>query len=590
MPEIPNNRQYHRDWIGKSNSISGKTSEQSLGFQYAIQPDGTSLGERLWKERRQRTPNVFSFRHHDLNQSEPPLVPWKEIELWSSSTIQKDEISPLLSNSCVPSTSSYDNPHTATISQNPQNIRDSHAKLNSDEKISSITMRKTCRKDVLEDCDDLFLDLDVDKLVAERRNHNGLRSSGISEVSLLSSDMITPKGSLLSNSFLSDNTSRNDCVIVSGKSSIDKFQHSVVQRPSSFYDLCDTSNDDSSIQTRYHSKSPFQAPTLTNLNYSSTSKNSLFASRAVNNDTQSSLQNQNQDQNTLQSDRITMSSMNATGIDFQNNTNPSSSNGYQNLLEAQYDSVHHSSNSSYSNMDNNFISTDSSSLGNQEHQVPLCPMHNIPCRLLTARSEANAGRQFYKCALSDQNACDFFQWADGQDTSWNHKSTNTTPLKDIVSPAGEILDYGTENRRKFGHSSFRLGQKEVIENALQGRDVFVLMPTGGGKSLCYQLPAWCCPGLSVVISPLLSLIQDQVQSMTKLGVQSVFLNSAQDYETEQRDIQRRLFSTTAHGGIKLLYITPEKLRHSGVIRNVLKTLYDRNYISRFVVDEAHCLR
>ena len=123
-----------------------------------------------------------------------------------------------------------------------------------------------------------------------------------------------------------------------------------------------------------------------------------------------------------------------------------------------------------------------------------------------------------------------------------------------------------------------------------GRDVFVLMPTGGGKSLCYQLPAWCCPGLSVVISPLLSLIQDQVQSMTKLGVQSVFLNSAQDYETEQKDIQRRLFATTAHGGVKLLYITPEKLRHSGVIKNLLTKLHERNHISRFVVDEAHCLR
>ena len=234
-----------------------------------------------------------------------------------------------------------------------------------------------------------------------------------------------------------------------------------------------------------------------------------------------------------------------------------------------------------------FGSTNVSTLDTFNPTVPLCTTHNQPCRLLTARSEANAGRQFYKCSVIDQDACDFFQWADGNDNNRIH-FLQTEGMNTMYG--GQVLDHHAENRRKFGHSSFRPGQKEVIENALQGRDVFVLMPTGGGKSLCYQLPAWCCPGLAVVVSPLLSLIQDQVQSMTKLGVQSVFLNSAQDYETEQRDIQRRLHATTAHGGVKLLYITPEKLRHSGLIKSILTKLYDRNHISRFVVDEAHCLR
>ena len=214
--------------------------------------------------------------------------------------------------------------------------------------------------------------------------------------------------------------------------------------------------------------------------------------------------------------------------------------------------------------------------------APSCSGHDLPCVTLTATTATNMGRQFYKCSLPNDQQCDFFQWADGMET--NHQATDygapmEQQLKDILS----------ENRRKFGHHSFRPGQKDVIDNAVKGRDVFVLMPTGGGKSLCYQLPAWCCPGLSVVISPLLSLIQDQVQSMTKLGVESVFLNSAQDYETEQRDIQRRLFETTQHGGVKLLYLTPEKLSHSGVIQNVLKKLYERSLLSRFVVDEAHCL-
>ena len=154
----------------------------------------------------------------------------------------------------------------------------------------------------------------------------------------------------------------------------------------------------------------------------------------------------------------------------------------------------------------------------------------------------------------------------------------------------QVKDMFHENRRKFGHHSFREGQKEVIQSAINGRDNFVLMPTGGGKSLCFQLPAWCCPGVSVVISPLLSLIQDQVQSMTKLGVNSVALSSEQDFETQQRQVLADLRHGTEHGGIKMLYITPEKLTHSGIIKNVLRDLSSRNLLSRFVIDEAHCLR
>jgi bloom syndrome protein len=91
------------------------------------------------------------------------------------------------------------------------------------------------------------------------------------------------------------------------------------------------------------------------------------------------------------------------------------------------------------------------------------------------------------------------------------------------------------------------------------------------------------------VSPLLSLIQDQVQSLTKNGVKAVFLNSAQDYHSEQLEITRQLNDTDAHNGIKLLYLTPEKLRHSNHIRSILRRLYHKQLISRFVVDEAHCL-
>jgi bloom syndrome protein len=192
------------------------------------------------------------------------------------------------------------------------------------------------------------------------------------------------------------------------------------------------------------------------------------------------------------------------------------------------------------------------------------------------------GRQFYKCCLPEGQQCDFFQWADGIEGNLN------PPLGQYGS-TGIIKDIWRENRRIFGHHSFRKGQEEVIQHAVQGRDVFVLMPTGGGKSLCYQLPACCCPGLAVIISPLLSLIQDQVASLKKNGVRAEFLNSSQDYETQQRQIEQELYNMGDHDGIKLLYITPERLSGSKRMRSLLQRLYSRNLISRFVVDEAHCL-
>jgi bloom syndrome protein len=93
----------------------------------------------------------------------------------------------------------------------------------------------------------------------------------------------------------------------------------------------------------------------------------------------------------------------------------------------------------------------------------------------------------------------------------------------------------------------------------------------------------------VIISPLLSLIQDQVASLKKNGVRAEFLNSSQDYETQQRQIEQELYNMGDHDGIKLLYITPERLSGSKRMRSLLQRLYSRSLISRFVVDEAHCL-
>lgn len=258
-------------------------------------------------------------------------------------------------------------------------------------------------------------------------------------------------------------------------------------------------------------------------------------------------------------------------------------NGGANNMDSSFDTSFTSGGGAYSSAQSLHHSTGGAG---GDSSAPLCPGHSQPCRLLTASTSANNGRQFYKCSLPQDQACDFFEWADGMEGNYDDGGGGSGGAS---ATGAETLDMFRENQRKFGHRSFRPGQQNVIEQAIKGRDVFVLMPTGGGKSLCYQLPAWCCPGLAVIISPLLSLIQDQVQSLTKLGVPAVFLSSNQDYEGEQVEITRRIQETTAHGGIKLLYLTPEKLRHSNHMKGILRRLHSKGLISRFVVDEAHCL-
>jgi ATP-dependent DNA helicase RecQ len=134
-------------------------------------------------------------------------------------------------------------------------------------------------------------------------------------------------------------------------------------------------------------------------------------------------------------------------------------------------------------------------------------------------------------------------------------------------------------RRVFGYDSFRGCQEEIIEHLIGGGDALVLMPTGGGKSLCYQIPALIRPGTGVVVAPLIALMHDQVDALRALGVRAGFLNSTQD--PGQRAATQADFLA---GELDLLYLAPERLRTAATLR-----LLDQGRISLFAIDEAHCV-
>lgn len=137
-----------------------------------------------------------------------------------------------------------------------------------------------------------------------------------------------------------------------------------------------------------------------------------------------------------------------------------------------------------------------------------------------------------------------------------------------------------ENLKKyFGYESFRPGQEEIINNILKGRDVLGVLPTGGGKSICYQLPALMMDGITLVISPLISLMKDQVDALNENGISASFINS-----TLTRDEYKKTLSDISRGHVKLLYISPERLENDFFI----EFIKDLN-INFVAVDEAHCI-
>jgi ATP-dependent DNA helicase RecQ len=146
-----------------------------------------------------------------------------------------------------------------------------------------------------------------------------------------------------------------------------------------------------------------------------------------------------------------------------------------------------------------------------------------------------------------------------------------------------LQDIEQRLKQYFGYDSFRPGQQEIIEQVLSGRDAFVLMPTGGGKSLTYQLPALLLPGLTVVISPLIALMHDQVDQLRANGIAATFINSSLDsFERSQRE------RAALNGRVRLLYVAPERLLSENFLY-LLDQIESNVGLSLLAVDEAHCV-
>src|SRR5258706_6759066 len=152
-------------------------------------------------------------------------------------------------------------------------------------------------------------------------------------------------------------------------------------------------------------------------------------------------------------------------------------------------------------------------------------------------------------------------------------ASTASPAPLVVSDALQAL------HRVFGYDAFRGSQQDIISHVVSGGDALVLMPTGGGKSLCYQIPALVREGVGVVISPLIALMQDQVDALTALGVRAGFLNS-----TQAPDERRMVEALFLAGEIDLLYLAPERLRVPATT-----SLLERGRVALFAIDEAHCV-
>jgi ATP-dependent DNA helicase RecQ len=173
---------------------------------------------------------------------------------------------------------------------------------------------------------------------------------------------------------------------------------------------------------------------------------------------------------------------------------------------------------------------------------------------------------------------DAYRGRSGREATYGGTTMGGTGGIGVMTAVAESEALATLNR-VFGYETFRGEQEAVIEHVVAGGDAVVLMPTGGGKSLCYQIPSLVRPGTGIVVSPLIALMQDQVDALRALGVRAGFINSTQDFD-ERRVMEAEFLA----GELDLLYLAPERLRLDSTL-----DLLSRGKIAVFAIDEAHCV-
>ena len=134
-------------------------------------------------------------------------------------------------------------------------------------------------------------------------------------------------------------------------------------------------------------------------------------------------------------------------------------------------------------------------------------------------------------------------------------------------------------KQYWGYDSFRPLQAEIIDSVLNGRDTLALLPTGGGKSVCFQVPGLCLPGITLVISPLIALMKDQVERLNQMGIAATYINSSMPRRLIEQKLQMAM-----DGEYKFLYLAPERIQS-----DVFRMRLERMKVSLLVVDEAHCI-
>ncbi|RHY26219.1 hypothetical protein DYB32_010228, partial [Aphanomyces invadans] len=219
-----------------------------------------------------------------------------------------------------------------------------------------------------------------------------------------------------------------------------------------------------------------------------------------------------------------------------------------------------------------------------DDSIPLpCCAHGIPChRLIVTKKTKNHGRAFFACTRRmDEGRCDFFLWEQNHPTAVTRAWWTPT---DVVPPIPRFESSLDSLRVVFGHADFKPGQQWAVDRLLQdphGRSKSLLvLPTGAGKSLCYQLPALYLPGLTLVISPLVSLMHDQLSKLpAPLQGRAASLSSMQ-FKTDQA----RVVKAVVENQLKLLFVSPERVVTAG-----FASLLARIHVSVVCIDEAHCV-